>query len=132
MSSDYTSDSPDIIQRKRNWRAVKFAEQIWKEHGFDTTLDETLISSWVNPIRRLLNDDYRPILTYVKPPSDGYWDIPISLNSKFFPVFEPFYLSLPDDQRLPLEFECLNQFHAKDGTIFKNIWSNDRPEAVKS
>ena len=102
-------------------RAAKFAKQIWRAYGFDTTMDESLINSWVISTRRLLDDDYRPILTYVEPPSDGYWDIPISPNSKFFHVFDPFDLSLADDQRLPLEFESLNLFHAKHGTDFEKI-----------
>lgn len=119
ISSDHTHDSLATRQRKAYWRAVKFTEQIWKEHGFDITIDETLINSWVNPIQRIIDGDYRPILNYAEPPSDGYWDIPISPNSKFFSVFEPFNLSLPDDQILPLEFERLNQFHAKHGTAFE-------------
>lgn len=127
MSLDHTNDSPTTRQRKSHWRAAKFAEKIWKEHGFDTTIDDTLIKSWVKPIWLLLDDDNRPILTYVEPPSDGYWDILISPNSKFFSVFEPFDLSLPDDQRLTLEFKRLNHCHAKHGTTLKNIWSNDRP-----
>lgn len=93
---------------------------------------ESLINSWVNPTRRLLDHDYRPILTYAEPPSDGYWDIPISPNTKFFPVFKPFDLNLPDDHRLPLKFECLNLFHAKHGTEFEKICSNDRPTGVKN
>lgn len=119
MSSEHTNDSPATWQRKTDWRATKFAEKIWKEHGFDTTMDETLINSLFNPTRRLLEDDYRPILTNSKPASDRYWDIPVTPNAKFFTVFEPFNLSLPEDQRLPLKFECLNQFHAKHGTVFE-------------
>lgn len=132
MPSEHSDDSLATVQWKKDWRVAKFAKQIWREHGFDTTMDKSLINSWVNPTQRLLDDDYKPYLMYAEPPSNGYWDIPISPNSKFFTVFEPFDLSLPDDQRLPLEFELLNQFHAKHGYDFKNIWSNDRPEAVKN
>lgn len=105
MSSEHSYDSPATKQRKADWKAAKFAEMIWRERGFDTTMDETVINSWVNPTRRILDADYTPVLTYADPPTDGYWDIPISPNAKFFTVFEPFDRSLPDDQRLPLEFE---------------------------
>ena len=71
-------------------------------------------------------------MTFTEPPSDGYWDIPISPNSKYFLVFEPFDLSLPDEKKLPLEFERLNQFHAKRGTSIEKIWSNDKTKAVKN
>ena len=86
MSSDHSDDYSTTAQKKRDWRAAKFADEIWKEQGFDTTFDETLINSWENPTRRLLDADYVPHLTYAEPPSDGYWDIPISPNSKFFMV----------------------------------------------
>lgn len=95
-------------------------------------MDETMINSWVNPLRRLQDDEYKPYLTFAEPPSDGYWDIPISPNSIYFPVFQPFDLSLPDEQRLPLEFERLTQFNSKHGSSLEMIWSNDRPEAVSS
>lgn len=95
-------------------------------------MDESLIISWVNPTRGIIDNDCRPILTYVEPPSDGYWYIPISPNSKYFPVLEPFDLNLPDNQRLPLEFEGLNLFHAKHGTDFEKIWSKDRLLGVKN
>lgn len=102
------------------------------EHGFDTSMDDTLIKYWVNPTRRLLDDDYRPILTYVEPSSDGYWDIAISPNFEFVPVFEPFDLSLPEYQTLPFKFEFLNQFHVKHGTNIEIKWPNDRPSEMKN
>lgn len=80
MSSEHSTDSPPIIQWKKDWRATKFNEQIWREHEFDTTMDESLINSWVNHMRRLLDDDYKPYMTFAESPSDGYWDIPISPN----------------------------------------------------
>ena len=132
MSSEHSDDSLATGQRKCNWRASKVAEQIWKAHGFDTMMDESLVNSWVNLTRRLSDDDYRTFLTYTKPPSHGYWDISISPNSKFFPVFQYFDSSLPDENRLPMEFERLNLFHAKHGSEFEKIWSNDRLDGVKN
>lgn len=74
-------------------------------------MDETLVNSWVNPTRKLLDTDYVPHLTYFEPPSDGFWDIPFSPNAKYFPVFEPFDLHIPDELRHPMEFERQNSFH---------------------
>lgn len=85
----------------------------------------------MNRTHRLLNDDYTPHLNYVEPPSDPYQDIPISPNSKFFPVLQSFDLILLDDRELLMEFERLNLFHVKHGSIFENIWSNDRLDGVK-
>ncbi|CAI9271644.1 unnamed protein product [Lactuca saligna] len=131
-SSDHSDDSLATTQRKRDWRVAKFADEIWKEQGFNTSFDETLINSWVNPTSRLLDVDYIPHLNYVQPTSDGYWDIPISPNSKYFLVFKPLDLNIPDERRLPMEFEHLNLFHAKQGSKFENICSNDRPNGVKN
>ncbi|CAI9302452.1 unnamed protein product [Lactuca saligna] len=72
MSSDHSNDSPTTTQKKKYWRAAKFADEIWKEQGFDTTFDETLINSWVNSNCRLLDADYVPRLTYTVPPSESY------------------------------------------------------------
>lgn len=72
MSSDYTDDSPATAQQKCDWRVAKFKDETWKEQGFDTMLNETLVNSWVNPTRRLLDADYVYHLIYVEPPSDGY------------------------------------------------------------
>lgn len=91
-----------------------------------------LINSLVNPTHRLLDTNYVPHLTYVEPPSNGYWNIPISLNSKYFPVFEPLDIHLPDARRLPMEFECLSLFHTNHGSECEKIWSNDRLESVKN
>ena len=99
---------------------------------FDTIMDESLISSWINPHRRLLDDDYTPHLTYAEPPSDGYWDVPISPNAIYFTVFKQFERILPDPKRLPMEFERLSLFYAKHASPIENIWSNDRPSAVKN
>lgn len=63
---------PTIAQKKQDWRAVKFVDEIWRAQGFDTTFDESLINLWVNPTRRLLDSDYILVLTYAEPPSDGY------------------------------------------------------------
>lgn len=130
MSFDHSDDSPITTQRKKDWRPAKFADEIWKEQGFDTSFDETLINSWVNPTRRLLDAYYVPHLTYAQPPSDGYCDIPISPNSKYFLVFEPLDLNLPSARILPMEFECLSLFHAKHGSDFGQFWSSYRPEEV--
>ena len=132
MSSDHSNDSTATKQKKADWRSAKFAEMIWRENGVDITMDESLINSWVNPHKRLQDDDYKPNLTYVEPPIDGYWDIPISPNAKYFTVFKPIDRSIPDDKRLPLEFERLNRFHAKHGSSIEKIWSNDRPSAFKN
>lgn len=132
MSFVHSSNSLATRQKKREWRDAKFAEQIWREHGFVTTMDESLVHSWVNPTCMILDDDYKPILTYVEPPSDGYWDIPISPNSKYFPVFESFDPRLLDMRRHPMEFERLNLFHAKHGTTFEKIRSIDRLDGVKN
>ena len=113
MSSASSTDSPATAQRKHDWKAAKLAELIWRECGFDTMIDESLINSWVNPLRRLLDEDYTPHLTYAEPPSDGYWDIPISPNAKYFAFFESFDYSLPDHKRQPMEFERLNRFYVK-------------------
>lgn len=132
MLSDHTDDYPATAQKKQDRRAAKFADEIWRAQGFDTTFDETLIKSWVKPTLRLLDSDYIPILTYAEPPFDGYMDIPISPNSKYFPVFQSFELTIPKDRRFPMEFEHLNLFHAKHDGKFQNIWFNDRPEGVKN
>lgn len=87
VSSEHSNDSPATRQRKKDWKAANFAELIWREHGFDKTIDETLINSWINPMQRLLDDEYKLWMTFVDPPSDGYWDIPISPNSKYFPIY---------------------------------------------
>lgn len=85
--SNHSDDSPTTTQRKRVWRVTNFVDEIWKEKGFETSYDETLINSWVNPTRGILDADYVPHITYAQPPSHGYWDIPISSNSKYFLVF---------------------------------------------
>ena len=95
-------------------------------------MDESLINSWINPHCRLLDNDYKPYLTYAEPPSDGYWDVPIAPNAKYFTLFEQFDRNLPDHKRLPMEFERLNRFYAKHASSIKKIWSNDRPSAVKN
>lgn len=95
-------------------------------------MDESLINPWINPHHRLLDDDYTPHLTYTKPPLDGYWDVPISPNARYFIVFEQFDRSLPDAKRLPMEFERLSHFYAKHASPIENIWSNDRPSVVKN
>lgn len=59
MSSDHTNDSHATKQRKANWRATKLAEQIWRDNGFHTTMNETIINSWINPTRRLLDEEYQ-------------------------------------------------------------------------
>lgn len=74
-----------MTQKKQDWRAEIFIDEIWGEQGFDTTVNENL--------------------TYTELPSNGYSDIPISLNSKYFPMFHSFELILPEDRRLPMEFE---------------------------
>lgn len=130
MSPKHSTDSPVTHHRKKHWTVEKFAKMIWREHGFDTMMDETLINLWVNPTRRFLDEDYRLVLTFGGPPADAYWDILISPNANFFSVLEPFDHSLPDDQRVPLEFEHLNRFHAKYGFDFESFWSNDRPSIV--
>ena len=130
MSSPSPTDSPTTAQKKRDWRSAKLAEEIWRLSGFDTVIDETLINSWVNPHRRLQDEDYIPHLTYAEPPSDGYWDVPISPNAKHYTVFEMFHQSLPDAKRLPMEFERLSQFFTKHSSPIEHIWSNDRPSAV--
>lgn len=33
LSSDHTNDSPATLRRKRDWRAAKFAEEIWRAHS---------------------------------------------------------------------------------------------------
>ena len=132
MSTERSPASPATAQRKQDWKPAKLSELIWRECGFDTMIDESLINSWVNPHRRLLDEDYTPHLTYAEPPSDGYWDIPISPNAKYFSVFDSFDHSLPDHKRLPMEFERLSRFYAKHGSSVENIWSNDRPSAVKN
>ena len=110
MSSLSSNDSPTTAQRKRDWKAAKLVEEVWRLCGFDTIMDESLINSWVNPHRRLLDDDYIPHHTYAKPSLDGYWDVPISPNAIYFTVFEQLDRSLPDAKRLPMEFERLSQF----------------------
>ena len=95
-------------------------------------INDSLINSWVNPLCRLLNEEYTPHLTYSEPPSDGYWDIPISPNATYFAVFESFDCSLPDHKRLPMEFERLNRFYAKHGSSVENIWPNDRPSQSRT
>lgn len=95
-------------------------------------MDESLVNSWVNPNQRLLEDDYKHVLTYATPPLDVYWDIPISPNSKYILVFESFDFSILDEKRLPMEFERLNLCQAKHSSNFKQMWSNDRPERVKN
>lgn len=62
MFSEHSDDSPATAQRKYDWREAKFVEQIWRAHGFDTMMVKSLVNSWVNPTRRLLDDDYKPVL----------------------------------------------------------------------
>ena len=81
MSSPSSNDSPATTQRKNDWKADKLAEEVWRLCAFDTIMDESLIISWINPHRRLLDDDYTPHLTYAEPLSYGYWDVPISPNA---------------------------------------------------
>lgn len=82
---------------------------------------ESLYQSCVNPMRRLTGEDYVPHLTYVEPPTVGYRDIPLSPNAKYFPVFEPYDLCIPDDRWLPLGFERLNLLHNKYGKKIEEI-----------
>ena len=93
-------------------------------------MEETLINSWVNPHRRLQDEDYVPHLTYAEPPPDGYWDVPISPNARYFTILEQFDQSLPDAKRLPTEFERLAKYFTKHATPIEHIWSNNRPSAV--
>ena len=45
-------------------------------------------------------------------------------------MFKSFDQRIPDDRRMPLEFERLNLFHKKYGKSMEEIWSNDLPEGV--
>lgn len=83
-------------------------------------------------MRRLLDTYYVSHLTYGEPLTDGYWDIPLSPNAKYFLVFEQFDLCILDDCRLPMDFKRLNLFHNKYGNKIKEIWSNDVPDTVKT
>lgn len=123
MSSEHSNDSPTTKRKKADWKAAKFVELILRENRFDITMDESLVNSGINPHRRLLDDDYKTYLTFVEPPSDGYWDVPISPNAKYFTVFEQFDCNLPDHKRLPMEFERLNRFHAKHASSIEKIRS---------
>lgn len=78
MSDDNSIDSSKTKQNKAGWRAAKFVEYICQNQGFDTNIDASLITSWFNPIWRLLDSDYVPHLTYSEPPSTACWNIPLS------------------------------------------------------
>ena len=64
MSSENSYDSSKTKQKKAYWRAAKLAEIILRDHGFHISMDESPIHSWVNPIQRLLEYDYKPYLTF--------------------------------------------------------------------
>lgn len=98
--------------------------------GFDTSIHASLITSWVNHIRRLLDSDYVPHLKYSEPPSTTYCDIPLSPNSKCFLLFNPFDQSNPKAKRMVMEFERFNLFHNKYGKSTKEIWLKDILEVV--
>lgn len=132
MSSDKSNESPTASQRKANWRATDLAEEVWNALGFNIQMDESMIRSWVNPFRKLVDKDYVRHLTYVAPQSDMFWDIPLSPNAWFYQVFNEFDQRIPDLRWLPMEFERLNQFHNKYGKKIKDIWSNDAPKVVKN
>lgn len=132
MSSYQTYDSPITTQKKDDWRAAKKVDYICQTQGFDIRMDKTLVHSWVNPTRRLLDSDYVPHLMYAKSPTIGFWDLSLSPNTQYFPVFELFDVRIPDERTLPMEFERLDAFHNKHGEKIKEIWSNDAPEAVKT
>lgn len=68
------------------------AEEIQKTQGFDIQMNESLIQSQVNPIQKLTYEDYVHHLTYFEPLTDGCWDIPLSPNTTYFPIFESFDL----------------------------------------
>lgn len=70
-------------------------------------MDKSLIYSWVNPICRVVDEDYVPHLTFVKPGDDMYWDIRIPPNGQFFQVFKEFDPRFPGSRRLPMDFERL-------------------------
>lgn len=70
-------------------------EYICQASVFDIRMDETLVISWVNPIRRVLDTDYVPHLTYIEPPCDRFRDIPLSPNANYFLVFDPSDLCIP-------------------------------------
>lgn len=107
-------------------------EYIYQTLGLDIQMYEALVNSWVNPTRRLLDKDYIPYLMYVETPIDGFWDIPLSPNAKYFQLFELFDIRIPDEHRLPMEFEGLNAFHDKNGKMVEEIWSNDAPKAIET
>lgn len=94
MSLDKSNDSPATKQQKSDCRSAKWAEYMWKEQAFDVKMNESLMHSCMNLMWRLFYTDYVPHLTYVKPPNDGYLEIPLSPNAKYFPIFKPFDLHI--------------------------------------
>lgn len=78
MSDDNSNDATVTRKRKVDWRTTKFSEDICKAQRFDTKIIETLIQTWLNPFRTLVDKDYVPHLTYSEPQTDIYWDIPLS------------------------------------------------------
>lgn len=64
-------------------------------------------------MQRLTNENYVPHLTYVEPPTDTFWYIPLSSNGKYYLVFEIFDLRIQDYRKLLMEFEMPNLFQNK-------------------
>ncbi|CAI9274833.1 unnamed protein product [Lactuca saligna] len=78
ISSEHSNNSPATRKKKRDWRVAKLVYKILHAQGVDTTFDETLIISWINPCRRLQDEDYVPHLTYSPLRENMYWDITLS------------------------------------------------------
>lgn len=110
MSNDNSYNSPKTRQKKADWRAAKIVEYIYQTHGFDLRMDESIINSWFNLIRKIMDSNHVPRLTHSKP-AGAYWDISLSPNSKYYLVFKPFDQNIPNENRMPMEFERMNLFH---------------------
>lgn len=69
MSDDNSQDSLKTKHKKADWMVAKIVEHICHTQGFNTSINASPITTWVNPIRILLKSDYVPHLTYSEPPS---------------------------------------------------------------
>lgn len=84
-----------------------------EDYNVDINNYPSLIVSWVNAIRRLLDEDYVLHLTYTTPSKKLHWDIPLIINESFYKVFSKIDIRLCKSTKLPLEFERLCQFLKK-------------------
>ncbi|KAL4575113.1 hypothetical protein LXL04_021954 [Taraxacum kok-saghyz] len=84
---------------------------------------ETL-TPWVNAARQLRADELVPKQTTSPPSSSEYqWDIPISPNAQYYPIFQPLHPHLSREMQTPIELHRLHQFFTSHAQPQKDVWS---------